>query len=102
MSHLNNAPSDILANILKEARKSTLSHLFLQTYFCTFNSATTGSWQYLLIKIIIIHVDHVGAFNITKTIRWIISSLIVHVILMMSQKDKCFLSQKNANLPFYR
>ena len=49
ISHLNNALSDILANILKN-RGNWFYYLFVLIYFCTFNSATIGSLQYLLLK----------------------------------------------------
>ena len=53
------------------------------------------------LMIIITHADNARAFNITKIIRWMINSLIIHIILMLSWKNKCFLSWKDTTLPFY-
>ena len=50
------------------------------------------------LKIIITHVDNARAFNITKIIRWMITSFIIHIILMLSRKDKCFFFMEGHNL----
>ena len=78
---------------------------FYHTYFCRF--IFVHSIQHWLVPgntycliIIITHVDNARAFNITKIIRWMINSLIIHMILMLSWKNKCFLSWKDTTLPF--
>ena len=52
-------------------------------------------------KVTITHADNVRAFNVTKIIRWMITSLNNHVILMLSWIGKCFLSWKDTTIPSY-